>query len=163
MRTVLRLLAFGAIFLTGCGVPPPPAPAAAPTRAVLSLKQLMEWVIDPAADAVWESVKTIITEKGTQEIAPKTDEQWATVRTGAATLVEAGNLLMIEGRAKDSKEWMAAAQRLTATAETALKAAETKNAAAVFNAGGDIYNACAACHRRYAPQLQDPPKEQVKK
>jgi len=120
---------------------------------VLSLKQVMEWVIDPAADAVWDPVKTIITEQGTKEIAPQTQEEWDAVRNGAAMLMESANLLMMDGRARDQGEWLAAARRLSATAETALKAAEAKNAAAVFAAGGEIYNACSACHRRYAPQL----------
>jgi hypothetical protein len=110
----------------------------------------MDWVIDPAADVIWDSVKSIITLSGTKETAPQTDEQWAAVRNGAAMLVEAGNLLMMEGRARDNKEWMAAARRLSTTAELALKAAEAKNAEAVFNAGGEIYNACKACHDRYA-------------
>ena len=147
-------LASAVLFLVGCGeAPKPPAPPASAVQPVLSLKQLMEWVIDPAADAVWDPVKTIITEQGTKEIAPQTQEEWDAVRNGAAMLIESANLLMMDGRARDQGEWLAAARRLSATAETALKAAEAKNAAAVFAAGGEIYNACSACHRRYAPQL----------
>src|SRR2546428_1106118 len=149
-----RLLLVAASLLFGCGeAPKPPAPPASAVQPVLSLKQLMEWVIDPAADAVWDSVKTIITEKGTQEIAPQTQEQWDAVRNGAAMLVESSNLLMMQTRARDQGEWTAAARRLASTAEKALKAAESKNAEEVFAAGGEIYNACSACHRRYAPQL----------
>lgn len=153
MRTIMRLTLLGMVALAGCGAPPPPAAPAPPFHTVLNLKQFMEWVLDPAADAVWDSVKTIITKKGTQEIAPKTDEQWAAVRNGAATLTEAGNLLMIEGRARDGKEWMTAARRLIDAADTARKAAETKNPEAVFNTGGEIYNACRACHLKYAQHL----------
>ena len=142
-----RVITLTVLPLLGCSEPPKPPPPA------MSLKQAMEWVIDPAADAVWEPVKTIITEKGTQEIAPQTQEQWDNVRNGAATLVAAGDLLMSEGYARDRGEWFASARRLIDTAKVALKAAEAKNAQAVFAAGGDIYNACAACHRRYAPQL----------
>src|SRR5207253_7284087 len=97
-------------------------------QPALATKQLMEWVIDPGADAVWESVKTIITEKGVQEIAPQTDEQWEAVRNGAATLVAGADLLMRDGYARDAGEWMSAARRLIATAETARKAAEAKDA-----------------------------------
>jgi cytochrome c553 len=151
MRTILRWLPLSMVLLCGCSAsPPPPLPAAPPFANVVNLKQLMEWVIDPAADVVWDSVKTIITEEGTKEIAPQTDEQWAAVRNGAATLAESANLLMIEGRARDNKEWMAAARRLTTTAGQALKAAEAKDATALFTTGGDIYNACRACHERYA-------------
>jgi hypothetical protein len=152
MRTILLFISLTTALLPGCS-PPPPPPAPPPFNTVLNLKQFMEWVMDPAADAVWESVKTITTQKGTEEIAPKTEEQWAAVRAGAATLTEAGNMLMIEGRAKDNKEWMAAARRLITAAEVALKAANAKNSEAVFASGTDIYNACAACHKRYAPEL----------
>ena len=142
------------MLLTGCGEPPKPAaPAAPPLQPVLSMKQLMEWVIDPAADAVWEPVKTIITEQGTKEIAPQTDEQWEAVRHGAATLHESAHLLTLEGRARDRGEWTQAARGLMEAADEALKAVEAKNPQAVFDAGGRIYNACSACHRRYAPQL----------
>src|SRR6267143_1143949 len=149
-----RLLLLAAALQFGCGEAPKlPAPPASAVRPVLSLKQLMEWVIDPAADAVWDPVKTIITEQGTKEIAPQTQEQWDAVRNGAALLAESSNLLMMETRARDQGEWLAAARRLASTAEKALKAAESKNAAAGFAAGGEIYDACSACHRRYAPQL----------
>ena len=164
MRTILRLLLLGAVLLFGCSAPPPPPPPPSPPfSTVLTLKQVMEWVVDPAADLVWESVKTIITDKGTQEIAPKTDEQWAAVRTGAATLMEAGNVLMLEGRAKDNKDWYAAARRLSVNAEKALKAAEAKKPEDVFAAGGDIYEACRTCHARYAQHLNPISPEEMKK
>ena len=60
-----------------------------------------------------------------------------------------------DGRPRQGQqEWMAAARRLSTTAEQALKAAEAKNVEALFATGGEIYNACRACHQRYAP---DPP------
>jgi hypothetical protein len=150
----MRFFILCTVLLTGCGEPPrPPAPAPAPLQPVLSMKQLMEWVIDPAADAVWEPVKTIITEQGTKEIAPQTDEQWEAVRHGAATLHESAHLLTLEGRARDRGEWTQAARGLMEAADEALKAVAAKNPQAVFDAGGRIYNACSACHRRYAPQL----------
>ena len=151
IRGLFALIAASAIALPGCSESPPrPAP---PLQPVLSLKQLMEWVIDPAADAVWDSVKTIITEQGTKEIAPQTDEQWEAVRHGAATLHESAHLLTLEGRARDRDEWTKAARGLMEAADEALKAVAAKNPQAVFDAGGRIYSACAACHRRYAPQL----------
>jgi len=140
------------MLLFGCSSAPQPA-AAPPFRSVVDLKQLMEWVIDPAADVVWESVKTIATEEGTKEIVPRTQAEWDAVRNAAATLAETGNSLMTEVRARDRDRWMKAARRLVDAAEEALKAAEAKNADSVFAAGGRIYDACAACHRQYAPQL----------
>jgi hypothetical protein len=144
-------IVLAAALQSGCAEVPAPPPSE--LRPALSLKQMMEWVIDPAADAVWDSVKTIITEQGTKEIAPQTQEQWDAVRNGAAMLVESSSLLMMRTRARDQGEWIAAARRLAETAEKALKAAASKDAAGVFAAGGEIYDACAACHRQYAPQL----------
>jgi hypothetical protein len=137
-------LFFGVILLTGCG----PKPAQLNTS--LTLKQVMEWVIDPNADVVWDSVKSISNAQGTTEIYPRTDAQWEAVRNSAATLIESGNLLMAQGRAKDDKQWVEYSQRLSRTAEIALKASQEKNKDALFDAGGKIYNACRACHDKYA-------------
>jgi len=155
MRATLRLsILIPALGLFACKEAPPPPPPP-PFHTILDLKQFMLLVIDPAADLVWDSVKTVMTKKGTEEISPKNDEQWNTVRTGAATLAEAANLLMLDGRAKDKNEWMTAARRLTDTAEKALKAADAKDPAAVFATGGEIYEACRGCHQRYAPRLNN--------
>jgi hypothetical protein len=145
-------LFFGVVFLFGCSPKPPQA------NASLSLKQVMEWVIDPNADVVWDSVKSISNAKGTTEIYPRTDAQWEAVRNSAATLVEAGNLLMIEGRAKEGNQWMEYSKRLSRTAEIALKATQDKNKDALFDAGGKIYNACKACHDKYADFDNQPAK-----
>ena len=137
-------LFFGVILLIGCG----PKPAQPNTS--LTLKQVMEWVIDPNADVVWDSVKSISNAKGTTEIYPRTDAQWEAVRNSAATLIESGNLLIAQGRAKDDKQWVEYSQRLSRTAEIALKASQEKNKDALFDAGGKIYNACRSCHDKYA-------------
>src|SRR6185369_5036010 len=158
MQTILRLLPLSLLIVAGCEAPPPPPPPAPPYAITLTVKQVMEWVVDPAADVIWDSVKTVITEKGTQEIAPKTDADWDKVRDGAATLMEASNALMIEGRARDKKEWMMAARRLGDAANQALKAAQAKNTETLFNEGGNIYKACAACHSKYATHLDGPPE-----
>jgi hypothetical protein len=141
-----------------CKEAPPPPPPAPPFHTILDLKQFMLLVIDPAADGVWDSVKTIMTKKGTEEIQPKTDAQWLAVRSSAATVAEAANLLMLDGRALDKTGWMTAARRLTDTAEKAMKAAEAKDPEAVFAAGGEIYEACRGCHQRYAQRLDTAPE-----
>src|SRR6185436_11744453 len=48
MRTILRLTPAGLALLWGCSPPPPPPPAPPPFATTLNLKQVMEWVIDPA-------------------------------------------------------------------------------------------------------------------
>jgi len=156
MRATLRLLVLiPALGLFACKEAPPPPPPPPPFHTILDLKQFMLLVIDPAADGVWDSVKTIMTKKGTEEIRPKTEEQWTAVRASAATVAEAANLLMLDGRARDKNEWMTAVRRLTDTAEKAMQAAEAKDPDAVFTAGGEMYEACRGCHQRYAPRLNN--------
>jgi hypothetical protein len=127
----------------GCGGQPPPF------RPVADNKLLMQAVIDPSADAVWDSVKTIITANGVEEIRPHTEAEWAAVRNSAVALAESGNLLMMPPRARDGGEWMQRAQELVAAGEAAARAADAKTADRLFTVGGDIYDACSHCHQKY--------------
>jgi hypothetical protein len=127
----------------GCGAQPPPF------KPVADTKLLMQSVVDPNADVIWESVKTIITAEGTDEIRPRTEADWTAVRNSAVALAESGNLLMMAPRAKDGGEWMARAQELVDTSQSAMRAAEAKNADRLFTVGGDIYDACSHCHQQY--------------
>ena len=129
---------------TACGGPQPP-----PFKPVVDTKLLMQAVVDPNADAIWDAVKSIDTKDGSQEIRPKTDEAWTAVRNAAVTVAEAGNLLMLVPRAKDGGEWMKRAQEMIDTGEAAIRAVEAKNADRLFTVGGDIYEACSNCHRQY--------------
>ena len=60
-----------------------------------------------------------------------------------------GNLLMMVPRAKDGEEWMQLAQDMINRGEEAMKAADAKNAEKLFTVGGDLYDSCSDCHRRY--------------
>ena len=145
-------MALAALCLAGCGGVPADRGSAG-IAPELQLKQLMEWVIDPAADVLWDSVKSISNEQGTREIAPRTQEEWDAVRNAAAALIEAGVSLTAEGRPRGGEDWVRAVRGMTGAARAAFDAAQAKNAAAVFDAGGRLYNACAGCHRQFAPQL----------
>lgn len=159
MRTIRWCASSGVqmsfLALFGCGsAQPPAAPASAPPPvatfgSVTDMKQLMNWVIDPAADVVWASVGTIVNLEGTKEIVPRTDEEWAAVRNSAATVAESANLLMLPGRARNQDDWMTKARGLSDAAAEALRAAEVKDTEALFDAGGTIYQACSDCHAKY--------------
>jgi hypothetical protein len=129
-----------------CGGPPPSA-----YKPVADVKQLMQAVVDPSADAVWESVATIFTKEGAEERRPRTDKEWAAVRSHAMTLAESGNLLMMPGRAKDGGDWMKFAQELVDTSAVALRAAEAKNVEGLLDVGGLIDEVCERCHKKYWP------------
>lgn len=134
-----------------CSTPPPP-----PFKPVADIKLLMSAVLEPAADAYWDAVGAIIDEKGTQEFEPQTLEEWEAVRNSAYVVAESGNLLMMGSRARDGGDWMRFSQALIDVGQKAARAAESRSAQAVFDAGADVYDACTACHAVYAVELQRP-------
>jgi hypothetical protein len=144
-------IVLGAALLAGCAGPPPP-----PLRLHADVKQLMAAVVDPNADLVWDAVGTVITVEGREEIRPRDDEEWDHVAFAAWTLAEAGNSLMIANRPKDTADWMRFAQELSDQGLKAARAAEARDADALFTAGGDLYLACTACHERYNINLTSP-------
>lgn len=103
----LTLLA-SAVLSSGCDgststatvtqVATPAAPSEPQPRLTASIQEIMQGMVDPSADAVWESVGTTITAAGTEERQPHTDAQWQQVRLQAVTLIESTNLLMMPGR-----------------------------------------------------------------
>lgn len=151
-RTACVAIAGGAmVLLTSCAGPVPP-----PLRLHADLKQLMASVVDPAADVVWESVGTIYTADGTEEIRPRTDEEWARVSQAAWVLTESANSLMIGNRPKDTGDWIRFAQEFSDISLKAARAAEARDAETLFTAGSDVYLACTACHNEYNIDLTTP-------
>jgi hypothetical protein len=116
----------------------------------------MASILEPAAEEYWDAVGTIEDAKGVVEVAPRTDEEWAAVRNSAYVVAESGNLLMMTGRARDTGDWMRLSQALLDVGQRAIAAAESKNAKAVFDAGAEVYEACVACHAKYALALMRP-------
>ena len=68
------------------------------------MKTFMEHVLTPAATVVWSVNAVVIDEKGEHDLSPKSDADWEQIVSGAATLAEATNALMIPQRALDA-EW----------------------------------------------------------
>src|SRR5262245_10114528 len=67
---------------------PPPATAAlwGDMKAVVSVKELMRDMLDPASDYIFDAVKVETTKRGTIERMPKTDQDWDKIRIGAVTI-----------------------------------------------------------------------------
>lgn len=154
MRQFAWLVSLVVLGAPGCGSPAPPPPP--PFQTTANMKDLMLNVLDPAADGIWESVGTIMTVEGTFEKFPATDDEWAGVRGSALQLAESGNLLMLPARSNGSAEWIADAQALIGASQRALKAIESKDKDALFTIGGDIYDTCTNCHRKFAQELARP-------
>jgi hypothetical protein len=150
MRKRWLLVVTAAALSAGCsaGAAPPPF------TPVVDTKALMNTVIDPTTDIIWDSVKTIITAEGIEEIRPQNEEEWTAVRNAAVIVAESGNLLMMVPRARDGGDWMRASQAMIDSGRATMKAAEAKDADKVFELGGVIYNACTNCHAKYALGLE---------
>jgi cytochrome c556 len=146
----------------------------------------MQSVVDPPADALWESVATITSVSGIEERQPRTDAEWAAVRREAMTLIEAANLLVMDGRrvAHEGRQledahtpgiWTAEeilkaidssrpvfierAHALQAAGLAALSAIDARDAQALSAAGGALDEACEACHLKYwYPNTPKPPE-----
>ena len=162
MRTInwlflvsVLLFVFGVGFVIAAGrtlrtAPAGASTAAAPaTPAIATVKQVMRGITMPSAQIIWDSVSTIVDERGTIENAPKTDAEWAVVGANAAALAESANMLMASDRAVDKENWMKFATALRDSAMTALKSADNKDTAGILAVGEVINASCDACHERY--------------
>lgn len=158
----------------GCAAPAPeqPPPAEPPYRPVASIREVMNSVIDPSIDAVWNSVATIVDDGRMTDRAPATDEDWAEVRRHALIVSEAANLLLMRDRPvappgagsqapdvelppeeiralidKNRDGWNVYARQLQDSLKPALAAIEAKDPTALFEAGEAIDTACENCHQ----------------
>lgn len=132
----------------GCGAGEAPQAPETQYRTVLDSQQLMNWILDPSADVIWGSAGAVITEAGEEDLSPVDDEGWNGVRNAAAVVVESGNLLMMPGRSR-GEDWDEFARGMMTMGERAMAAAESQDADALFEVGGQLYNVCVACHQQY--------------
>ena len=161
MRTVYWLFAVGvALFVSGIGfiiagertaraATPATEAAAVDTKPVATVKQIMIGITNPAAFVVYEAVGTKTTVKGTEEIAPQTEEDWAKVGSAAAAVVESGNLMLTGSRAIDKGDWVKMTREMMDQGRKAMKAAADKSTDGIVAAGGDLNTTCDNCHARY--------------
>jgi cytochrome c556 len=147
--------------------------------AQFSIEEIMESIVMPSAQSIWDSVAVNVTEKGIIETKPQTDEDWDKLRWQAVTLVEATNLLVMPGRRaahpgatsenpgselepaqiqalidKQRPSFIAHAHVLHEAAMGALRAIDARNIDGISEAGGTIDEACESCHLQfwYPPQ-----------
>lgn len=151
-------------------------PGVSPIRPVASFQEIMLALVNPSATDLWNAVSTQSTAEGVIEHKPTTDEQWLELRHQALILIESGNLLLLKNRpivtrgAKikdqdlpgilgpaeirrrmdaDPARLARLLHALQGSAEQALAAIDKKDADALTDAGGEIDEACEACHKTY--------------
>src|SRR5262249_2612365 len=106
MRTRFLLpLAPLAFALAACSqeAPPPAAKAAAQPQESLfqitaTIQDIMDTEVDPSADFLWASTGFVSDKTGVHDKTPHTDAEWTAVRKNALILIEATNLLRMDGR-----------------------------------------------------------------
>ncbi len=138
------------MILTACAASSPSfgEDARPPFRAYVDMKTFMEHVLAPAAKIVWSVNAVVIDEKGEHDLSPKTGEDWERIVSGAATLAEATNALMIPERALDA-QWTFYVQKLAEAADKAYVAAEAHDLKTISQVSDQLDGICAACHRHY--------------
>lgn len=151
-RTAARCSLVMLLVAAGCE----PAPKPPPFSPTADVRQLMASILEPAAELYWDAVGTIVDSAGVTAILPRTPEEWDAVRNSAFVVAESGNLLMMPPRARDQGEWMRLSVAMIEAGKRAIKAAEARDTAAVFNVGAELYETCTACHASYAIETLRP-------
>lgn len=185
-----RLIGLAAVMVLAAGCSSKPAETSAasgepPFRTTGTIKDIMDSVVDPSADVLWDSVSTTINRQGVQDKQPRTDDEWKEVRRSAIALVEATNLLVMEGRKvapagdksqnpeielgpeeiqklvdADRAGWIKYAHGLHDAAMVALKAIDGKSVQGLMDAGEGIDEACENCHKHYWYPNEKNPNDQ---
>jgi len=146
-------------------------------KPVAGISDIMAIEVDPSADALWASVGTVVTKSGTKNNRPTTDKQWDELRGRAVILIEAANLLLVDGRrvaregvqkiedqgtpgnlsAEQSQNLIDAnrnsfasfASGLRVVGEQMLKAIDAKNPEDLMEAGAALDEVCEGCHLKF--------------
>jgi hypothetical protein len=124
------------------------AASTSPFQPHVDMKTFMEHVLGPAASIIWKVNGVVIDEKGEHDLSPKSDDDWEQIVSGAATLAEATNALMIPQRVPDA-EWNRYVKKLADAADKAYRAAEAHDLKSVSEVSDQLDGICAACHRHY--------------
>ena len=190
--TFIATLAVAAL-LSGCSPSKPSASSSAPPslpapvapgatalwgdlKPIVSVKELMRYMLDPASDYIFDAVKSVSTQRGTVDTLPKTDEDWEKIRIGAVTLAEGVYLLKIprpfappgdenntsgpdpteltpaQIKAKleaDPVLWNAKIEALRNVGLEVLDIVKRKDVNELWDAGENLDRACESCHIEY--------------
>ena len=156
----------------------PPAPAVAASTAVepvpgATINEIMSQQSEPSADIVWGAAKVVSNATGMHDYRPTTDAEWAKVEKAARTLIGVAKLVVQPGRqivrpgvpieaggtldaagiekaiAANRPAFLEKAKGLDAAANQALTAIKARDVAKLEEAGGNIDEACEACHLQF--------------
>jgi hypothetical protein len=188
LAVLLAALGLGTTFLACSSSAPPAAPPAAAgttsqqpalwgdMKPIVSVKELMHDMIDPASDFVFDAVSDQVTKSGTVHHLPKTDEDWDKIRFGAVTMAEGVYLLKvprpfapagdennstgpdaeelspaaITAKVKaDPVQWNARIEALRNVGLQVLDIVKNKDVNQLWDASDNLDTACENCHVDY--------------
>ncbi len=169
--------------LVSCSEPPAPSesastnaaqPSASPYNNEITLREIMNSLIDPHADALWNAVRVVADSNGITEYAPESEEDWNALRISAISIIEGANALMVPGRrvarpgavgefpefeftpeeveeklALDRQSWVEFSRGLQNAAFELLDAVDNRNPDQLSEYGATLDEACEACHSIY--------------
>ena len=145
-------------------------------KPIVSVKELMRYMIDPSADHIFNAVRTVMTKEGTVETVPKTDADWEQIQIGAVTLAEGAYLLRVRRPfappgdmnlsggpnplelspeqitakvVRDPVEWNARIEALRNVALEVMEIVKRRGVDQLWDAGENLDVACEGCHRSY--------------
>jgi len=171
--TGIVVLALAAASSQCTSTPAAPAePVASPMTPVLTVKELMEHIVDPQADYVFDAVSVDVGPNGVVETTPTTDEDWTRIERGAWVLAESSNLLKLpRGMAPDHVKrpggpgapelspqeieakvranpqlWNSHADALRDEAMKIIAIVKARDTGKLFDAGSALDMSCEGCH-----------------
>jgi len=139
-----------------------------------TVREIMESMMAPSAESIWDSVAYISTEEFTIDAKPETDEDWQKLRRQAVIMAEAANALLVPGRRigstgepaddpehelspdemqamidKNRAAWVGFAHAMHAQAMETIRVIDAKRVDGLFDVGGTIDAACEGCHLQF--------------
>ena len=128
--------------------PAHPVVSTTAARNVGSMSDLMVKIIYPTSDALFY----------VESRTPKDEAEWNAFEGQMLMLAESANLLMMPGRARDQKQWMADARLMLDAGALAVKAAKTKNVESISALSDQLLESCTTCHKHYRPGYGQKPQ-----
>jgi hypothetical protein len=171
-------LLFIAAFAASCRSQQPTqqqASAAQGPAPVATIREIMHNIVEYNAFKIFNSVAVTVTEKGTEEQQPRTDEEWDELLHASMALAESPNLLVTPGRqvakpeemnSSDGPEelvpkdiqskidsnrdlWLKHVSELQKVGTETMGVVNAKNVQGLFDIGEKIDRVCENCHLEF--------------